>query len=133
MDQYFSLDEKLADSEKLAGRLFSKVYECREEDGVWSLLQLLKLQRDKNILELAKTDIKSVNSLEIAKIQGKIEVIGSLLRSIQTDLNQKRGAPSSQNRISDKEDLEEEVVGVKKKKKVLRTRRQFKSEAGILT
>lgn len=132
MDQYNSLEEKMEQGSKVAAKLFSKVYECREEEGVWSIIQLLKLQRDKLILELAKTDLKEGNSLEIAKIQGKIEVIGMFLRDVQKDLNKRKNTAGSKI-LSDREEFMEEQPVVKKREFTKARRTRLTREAGILT
>ena len=108
MDQYSSLEEQLSDSERTASRLLSKVYESREELGVWSMIQLLKLKKDHCILQLAKLNIAESSPLEIAAIQGKIKVLESFLHDIQTDLNKRRKSAESSAVLSDRETFMDE-------------------------
>lgn len=133
MDQYSSLEEMMADRERLVNNLLSKVYESREEMGVWAIIQLLKVQKDKLILDLAQVDVKLDNNLEIARIQGKIELIGSFLRDVQTDLAKRKGS-RPEGILSDREEFMEEPTEKEvKKSKGSRRKYQMKREAGILT
>src|SRR6056297_1834318 len=133
MDQYSSLEEMMAGREKLVNGLLSKVYESREEQGVWAMVQLLKLQRDKLILDLASVDVKVDNNLEIARIQGKIELIGSFLRDVQTDLAKRKGSSRPDKILSDREEFMEEPSEKIEKTRGSRRKYQMKREAGILT
>lgn len=86
MVQYTSLEERILAYEASLRDIFENLSEIMHQEAFKEYSRLLELIREKHILELATLRRSSTSDFELERLQGKIEVIGSILRTVQLSL-----------------------------------------------
>lgn len=97
MARYSSLEDRVREATARARKVHSELRKSKDERGFSLLVEYLEIIRDEQILKLAHAQ-----NLDVTKIQGKIEMLDTLLVNIHTEVSAKEKGDSVSDRSSSK-------------------------------